>query len=204
MKAKGRYGIWNREVNKGSIEYTVNANEAQSDANKRHTESGVDMMKALDNFATQVTINADVVDIRDYADGFKYGRSEIIIAQNSELAVNGYTPAKNDVMLTVAKITINEGVKFTVTNWNADMSDYKGMAQAIEAKKFELNSGCTLYVNDKTNVYSKLFDYKGGSGITIDGANNKTSLIWAGNGNMSGVTITDGVTMNWNWKGFGI
>ena len=188
----------------GSIEYTVNANEAQSDANKRHTESGVDMMKALDNFATQVTINADVVDIRDYADGFKYGRSEIIIAQNSELAVNGYTPAKNDVMLTVAKITINEGVKFTVTNWNADMSDYKGMAQAIEAKKFELNSGCTLYVNDKTNVYSKLFDYKGGSGITIDGANNKTSLIWAGNGNMSGVTITDGVTMNWNWKGFGI
>ena len=23
MKAKGRYGIWNREVNKGSIEYTV-------------------------------------------------------------------------------------------------------------------------------------------------------------------------------------
>ena len=186
----------------GSIEYTVNANEALSDANKRHTESGVDMMKALDNFATQVTINADVVDIRDYADGFKYGRSEIIIAQNSELAVNGYTPSKYDVMLAVAKITINEGVKFTVTNWNADMSDYKGMAQAIEAKTFELNSGCTLYVNDKTNVYSKLFDYKGGSGITIDGANNMTSMIWAGNGNMSGVTITDRVMMNLNWEGF--
>ena len=188
----------------GSIEYTVNANEAQSDANKRHTESGVDMMKALDNFATQVTINADVVDIRDYADGFNYDRSEIIIAQNSELAVNGNTPLKYDVMLAVAKITINEGVKFTVTNWNADMSDYQSMAQAIYAKKFELNSGCTLYVNDKTNVYSKLFDYKGGSGITIDGANSMTSKIWAGNGNMSGVKITDGVMMNLGWEGFGI
>lgn len=186
----------------GSIEYTVNANEALSDANKRHTESGVDMMKALDNFATRVTINADVVDIRNYADGSIYGRSEIIIAQNSELAVNGYTPSKYDVMLAVAKITINEGVKFTVTNWNADMSDYKGMAQAIEAKTFELNSGCTLYVNDKTNVYSKLFDYKGGSGIIIDGANNMTSIIWAGNGNMSGVKITDRVMMNLKWEGF--
>lgn len=186
----------------GSIEYTVNANKALTDDNQRHTESGLDMMKALDNFATQVTINADVVDIRDYAEGSSYLRSEIIIAQNSELAVNGYTPEKNDVMLEVAKITINEGVKFTVTNWNANMSDYKGMAQAIAAMKFELNSGCTLYVNDKTNVYSMLFDYKGGSGITIDGANNMTSLIWAGNGNMSGVQITERVTMNLNWRGF--
>ena len=186
----------------GSIEYTVNANAALTDANKRHTESGLDMMKALDNNATRVTINADVVDIRNYADGSEYPRSEIIIAKNSELAVNGYTPEKNDVMLEVGKITINEGVKFTVTNWNADMSDYKGMAQAIQAKNFELNSGCTLFVNDKTNVYANLFNYKGGINITLDGASAKTSYIYAGNSTMSGVTVTGNVMMNYGWGGF--
>ena len=186
----------------GSIEYTVNANTAQTDANKRHTESGLDMMKALDNHATQVTINADVVDIRDYGKGYDYSRSEIIIAQNSELAVNGYTPEENDVMLEVGKITINEGVKFTVTNWNADMSDYKGMAQAIEAKKFELNSGCKLFVNDKTKVYANLFNYKGGINITLDGASANTSMIYAGNSTMSGVTVTSNVMMNYGWGGF--
>lgn len=186
----------------GSIEYTVEANQAQTDANKRHTESGVDMMKALDNYATKVIVNADVVDIRDYADGYIYGMSEIVIAANSELAVNGYAPKKNDVMLTVAKVTVNEGVKFTVTNWNADMSDYKDMAQAIEAKNFELNSGCTLFVNDKTKVYANLFNYTGGQNITVDGAGASTSLIYAGNANMSGVTVTGNVTINWNWGGF--
>lgn len=186
----------------GSIEYTVEANQAQTDANKRHTESGVDMMKALDNYATKVIVNADVVDIRDYADGYIYGMSEIVIAANSELAVNGYAPKKNDVMLTVAKVTVNEGVKFTVTNWNADMSDYKYMAQAIEAKNFELNSGCTLFVNDKTKVYANLFNYTGGQNITVDGAGASTSLIYAGNANMSGVTVTGNVTINWNWGGF--
>lgn len=186
----------------GSIEYTVEANQAQTDANKRHTESGVDMMKALDNKATKVIVNADVVDIRDYADGYIYGMSEIVIAANSELAVNGYAPKKNDVMLTVAKVTVNEGVKFTVTNWNADMSDYKDMAQAIEAKNFELNSGCTLFVNDKTKVYANLFNYTGGQNITVDGAGASTSLIYAGNANMSGVTVTGNVTINWNWGGF--
>lgn len=190
------------ETMAGSIEYTVEANQAQTDANKRHTESGVDMMKALDNYATKVIVNADVVDIRDYADGYIYGMSEIVIAANSELAVNGYTPKKNDVMLTVAKVTVNEGVKFTVTNWNADMSDYKDMAQAIEAKNFELNSGCTLFVNDKTKVYANLFNYTGGQNITVDGAGASTSLIYAGNANMSGVTVTGNVTINWNWGGF--
>lgn len=190
------------ESMEGSIEYAVEANQAQTDANKRHTESGVDMMKALDNYATKVIVNADVVDIRDYADGYVYGMSEIVIAKNSELAVNGYAPNKNDVMLTVAKVTINENVKFTVTNWNADMSDYKGMAQAIEAKNFELNSGCTLFVNDKTNVYANLFNYNGGVNITLDGASAKTSNIYAGNSNMSGVTVTGNVMMNYGWGGF--
>lgn len=185
----------------GSIEYTVNANAALTDANKRHTESGLDMMKALDNHATRVTINADVVDIRNYADGSEYPRSEIIIAKNSELAVNGDTPKRNDVMLEVGKITINEGVKFTVTNWNADMSDYKGMAQAIAAKKFELNNGCMLFVNDKTNVYAYLFNYNGGKNITLDGASATTSKIYAINANMTSVTVTGNVTMN-PWSGF--
>ena len=156
----------------------------------------------MDNYATKVIVNADVVDIRDYADGYIYGMSEIVIAANSELAVNGYAPKKNDVMLTVAKVTVNEGVKFTVTNWNADMSDYKDMAQAIEAKNFELNSGCTLFVNDKTKVYANLFNYTGGQNITVDGAGASTSLIYAGNANMSGVTVTGNVTINWNWGGF--
>lgn len=188
----------------GTIEHTVEADQTLTDDNQRHTESGVDMMKALDNYATKVFINADVVDIRDYADGSEYMMSEIIVAENSELAVNGYAPKYNDVMLAVSKITINEGVTFKVTNWNANMPNYSGdlMAEAIQAKNFELNSGCTLFVNDKTKVYANLFNYKGGINITLDGASAKTSMIYAGNSTMSGVTVTSNVMMNYGWGGF--
>ena len=180
----------------GSIEYTVNANEALTDDNMRHTESGVDMMKALDNKATRVTINADVVDVRDYADKHIYANSELVIAQNSMLALNGYVPSNIDAMLKVGKVTVNEGVKLTVYNWNAEMSDYNGTYYAISAKEFSLNSNSTLYVKDKTIVRAWTLDFNGGDNITISGDNKETSRIYSKNFNLSGVTVENNVTIN--------
>ena len=180
----------------GSIEYTVNANEALTDDNMRHTESGVDMMKALDNFATRVTINADVVDVRDYADKHIYANSELVIAQNSMLALNGYVPNNVDAMLKVGKVTVNEGVKLTVYNWNATMSDYNGTYYAISAQEFSLNSNSTLYVKDKTIVRALTLDFNGGDNITICGDNKDTSRIYSMNFNLSGVTVENNVTIN--------
>lgn len=180
----------------GSIEYTVNANEALTDDNMRHTESGVDMMKALDNKATRVTINADVVDVRDYADKHIYANSELVIAQNSMLALNGYVPSNIDAMLKVSKVTVNEGVKLTVYNWNAEMSDYNGTYYAISAKEFSLNSNSTLYVKDKTIVRAWTLDFNGGDNITISGDNKETSRIYSKNFNLSGVTVENNVTIN--------
>ena len=171
----------------GSIEYTVN---------QRHTESGVDMMKALDNKATRVTINADVVDVRNYADKHIYANSELVIAQNSMLALNGYVPSNIDAMLKVGKVTVNEGVKLTVYNWNADMSDYNGTYYAISAKEFSLNSNSTLYVKDKTIVRAWTLDFNGGDNITISGDNKETSRIYSKNFNLSGVTVENNVTIN--------
>lgn len=183
----------------GSIEYTVNANEALTDDNMRHTESGVDMMKALDNKATRVTINADVVDVRDYADNpyRNYENSELVIAQNSMLALNGYVPSNVDAMLKVGKVTVNEGVKLTVYNWNATMSDYTGTYYAIWADKFSLNSNSTLHVKDKTIVIAVAFDFNGGDNITISGDNKETSRIYYWKDfNASGLTIENNVTVN--------
>ena len=180
----------------GSIEYTVNANEALTDDNMRHTESGVDMMKALDNRATRVTINADVVDVRDYADVHIYANSELVIAQNSTLALNGYVPNNIDAMLKVGKVTVNEGVKLTVYNWNAAMSDYNGTYYAISAQEFSLNSNSTLYVKDKTIVRAWTLDFNGGDNITICGDNKDTSRIYSMNFNLSGVTVENNVTIN--------
>lgn len=183
----------------GSIEYTVNANEALTDDNMRHTESGVDMMKALDNYATRVTINADVVDVRDYADKHIYANSELVIAQNSMLALNGYVPNNVDAMLMVGKVTVNEGVKLTVYNWNATMSDYSGTYYAISAQEFSLNSNSTLYVKDKTIVRALILDFNGGDNITISGDNKETSRIYSKDFNLSGVTVENNVTINKNW-----
>ena len=180
----------------GSIECTVDANEALTDDNQRHTESGVDMMKALDNYATRVTINADVVDVRNYADKHIYANSELVIAQNSMLALNGYVPNNVDAMLKVGKVTVNEGVKLTVYNWNAEMSDYNGTYYAISAKEFSLNSNSTLYVKDKTIVRAWTLDFNGGDNITISGDNKETSRIYSKNFNLSGVTVEPNVTIN--------
>lgn len=180
----------------GSIEYTVNANEALTDDSMRHTESGVDMMKALDNFATRVTINADVVDVRDYANKHIYANSELVIAQNSTLALNGYVTNNIDAMLKVGKVTVNEGVKLTVYNWNATMSDYSGTYYAISAQEFILNSNSILYVKDKTIVRAWTLDFNGGDNITICGDNKETSRIYSRNFNLSGVEVENNVTIN--------
>ena len=126
------------------------------------TDAGTDLAHALNNYATQITVDAAVTKIKaPESSAFKnansklkndFDRATITFEGNTEYSIDNNTA--NGSLLALGEIIVNEGVTLTVSNayYTGNNSSAKESAYALVADDLTMGNNATVDIKEITTV----------------------------------------------------
>ena len=170
----------------GSI-FKVNAKDAEDDKvlgiikydldSATPTDAGTDLAHALNNYATQITVDAAVTKIEAPESAVfqnansnpknDFDRAQITFEGNTEYSIDNNT-AKGS-LLALGKIIVNEGVTLTVSNayYTGNNSGATGSAYALVADELTMGNNATVDVKEITSVVANTLNIADGVTATV-------------------------------------
>lgn len=160
----------------GIIKYTLNAEDAWT--------AGTDLANALNNFATQITVDKDVKEIiapesstfKNINSRYKndFGRAHVTFEGNTTYTINNKLTVNS--VLVLGEIALNDGVTFTVRNaWAtgnvANITEDQTYALATDLLTM---SNSVVDIKEATTVVAEFIGIAKGTTATINTTGEKT------------------------------
>ena len=132
------------------------------------TDAGTDLAHALNNYATQITVDAAVTKIKapestafqNANNGLKndFDRATITFEGNTEYSIDNKTAMGSELAL--GGIIVNEGVTLTVSNayYTGNNSGATDSAYALVADKLTMGNNATVNVEEITSVVAAILN----------------------------------------------